>query len=474
MRSGHSSKHAIRWLALPAALLILAASPAAQSAKDPDKLVILSVVDMKGKTSPCGCHIPKGGFSRQASFADSIREQYGQVLWVDGGGFFPETSGKEAVAVFMMQQMKALGFATSCVGPRDLSYGLSFLRENVKATGLSVISSNLYLKASGKPVFPTTLIKQVGTVKVGLFSVISDKAALGPSGDSLVVKDPTETAKAMVKELRAKGATVVVALSQLGKVESEDLVTAVDGVDAMVIGMNVPVLQKGRLVKNTVACYGGEQGQYMGRTILALDAKRARASGENETFILSPEVGENEPVLAVVRAFEAKENERQALLQKEKIAKEVVAAGEAGTTDHYLGAEVCSRCHISEYQQWERSPHAKAWESLTASKQETNNECVSCHVVGFQKAGGFQNATVTPKMSDVQCESCHGMGTKHDSFAATPAKVASEVCETCHTKDTSPSFSFDTYKLHVMHATAANLPPLPKNPAHAKMSGGAK
>ena len=36
-------------------------------------------------------------------------------------------------------------------------------------------------------------------------------------------------AQRTVAELRKKGATVVVLLSQLGKVESEDLVTAVDG-----------------------------------------------------------------------------------------------------------------------------------------------------------------------------------------------------------------------------------------------------
>jgi 2',3'-cyclic-nucleotide 2'-phosphodiesterase (5'-nucleotidase family) len=60
----------------------------------------------------------------------------------------------------------------------------------------------------------------------------------------------------------------------LGKVESEYLVTTVDGIDVVVAGRNVPVLQKGRLIKNTVAVYGGEQGQHIGRTVLTLDGAR--------------------------------------------------------------------------------------------------------------------------------------------------------------------------------------------------------
>src|SRR4026207_347633 len=55
----------------------------------PDKLVILSTTDVKGKTSPCGCHIPKGGLARLASVADSLRSLYPDVLLLDAGGVLP-------------------------------------------------------------------------------------------------------------------------------------------------------------------------------------------------------------------------------------------------------------------------------------------------------------------------------------------------------------------------------------------------
>ena len=67
------------------------ASAPTQPPLRPDKLLILSTTDVKGKTGPCGCHVPKGGLSRRAFYIDSLKSSYGQVLVVDNGGFFPRT-----------------------------------------------------------------------------------------------------------------------------------------------------------------------------------------------------------------------------------------------------------------------------------------------------------------------------------------------------------------------------------------------
>ena len=111
--------------------------------------------------------------------------------------------------------------------------------------------------------------------------------------------------------MRKKGATVVVLLSQLGKVESEDLAAAVPGIDAVICGRNVPMIQKGRMVKNTVTSYGGEQGQYISRTLLTLDARGRVATGDNETFMLGPEIGEKPEIAKLVKDFEDAFNEKQ-------------------------------------------------------------------------------------------------------------------------------------------------------------------
>ena len=70
-------------------LVALGAAPAKAPVLEPDKLIILSMTDVHAETSPCGCSTPRGGIARRASFADSMRTSYGQILLVDNGGFFP-------------------------------------------------------------------------------------------------------------------------------------------------------------------------------------------------------------------------------------------------------------------------------------------------------------------------------------------------------------------------------------------------
>jgi 2',3'-cyclic-nucleotide 2'-phosphodiesterase (5'-nucleotidase family) len=110
--------------------------------------------------------------------------------------------------------------------------------------------------------------------------------------------------------MRKKGVDVVVLLGQLGKIENEDLVSAVDGVNAVVVGRDTPMIPKGRMIKNTVACYGGEQGYYLCKTVLTLDARRQVTSGEADAVMLGPEVGDQPEIHMLVKNFEVGFNEK--------------------------------------------------------------------------------------------------------------------------------------------------------------------
>jgi hypothetical protein len=311
----------------------------------------------------------------------------------------------------------------------------------------------------------------VGTVKVGIFGLMSNAVELGPSRDTLRVEEPSAAAKRTVAELRKKGATVVVLLSQLGKVEGEDLVTAVDGIDAVVLGHNVPLLQKGRLIKSTVACYGGEQGQYIGRTVLTLDARRRMTTGDNETFILGPDIPDKKEIAGLVKGFNDSFNEKLQKLQKEQAAKAAQQQAK-GAPEHYLGGEVCARCHPTEAEQWKSSKHAQAWGSLVAAKKDTTATCIGCHVVGFNQPGGYKDQASAANMTGVQCESCHGMGSTHDAFSTTPRKVTEQTCRICHTKDASPGFDYALYLPWVTHKDTGAKQPLPGSPMKNLLPAG--
>jgi len=344
--------------------------------------------------------------------------------------------------------MKMLDVGAVGCSEKELRFGAGFLTANVKRSKLDLVCANLYAKNTKKTLLTPWVVKTVGNVKVGAFSVMSDKVDLGPARDSLYVEEPTAAARRAVKELRAKGATVVVALSQLGKVESEDLASAVDGIDVVIAGHNVPVVNKGRQVKSTMVCYGGEQGQNMGRTIVTLDPKGHATSMENEVFTLLPEVGEKADIAKIVKDFEDGFNERMRKEEKEKAAQQ---ANTQQTQDRYLGSEVCIKCHTEQADQWKSTPHSHAFQALLDAKKDATPECVPCHVVGYKLPGGYISQNETPHLRNVQCENCHGMGTEHEAFAKNARPVTEQTCVQCHQGTNDPEWNFAAKFPKVVH-----------------------
>ncbi|MBN2078887.1 MAG: hypothetical protein JW838_07965 [Spirochaetes bacterium] len=93
----------------------------------------------------------------------------------------------------------------------------------------------------------------------------------------------------------------------------------------------------------------------------------------------------------------------------------------------YMGNAVCANCHSAEsignqYDQWLRSPHAKAVlilktedarkmaQSLDIEKPDEDPRCLRCHTTG----GGAEPKTIA---EGVGCEACHGPGGAYHEYA---------------------------------------------------------
>jgi len=112
----------------------------------------------------------------------------------------------------------------------------------------------------------------------------------------------------------------------------------------------------------------------------------------------------------------------------------------------YVGWGKCATCHSDITDSWQKTPHAKAIESLKKSKQETLPACVKCHVTGYERDGGFIDYELTPEMAGVQCEACHGPGSEH--VASPMAKnivkeSGAALCRQCHTEGQDKGFNYD-------------------------------
>jgi hypothetical protein len=92
-----------------------------------------------------------------------------------------------------------------------------------------------------------------------------------------------------------------------------------------------------------------------------------------------------------------------------------------------VGAERCKLCHRAVYESWKATPHGKE------APPSIEERCLSCHATGPEK------------LAAVQCEACHGPGSRYSlpEVMIDPEKAAMAglvrptlvICERCHEND---------------------------------------
>ena len=119
--------------------------------------------------------------------------------------------------------------------------------------------------------------------------------------------------------------------------------------------------------------------------------------------------------------------------------------------DRYIGAEMCARCHESEYEKWSATAHASAWTTLVDVDMHESGDCVSCHVTGHGEKTGFEDFRMKPNLAGVQCEACHNMGTLHAVGGEDRASLSADACVGCHDAENSPDFDLTDYLEKIRH-----------------------
>jgi predicted CXXCH cytochrome family protein len=109
---------------------------------------------------------------------------------------------------------------------------------------------------------------------------------------------------------------------------------------------------------------------------------------------------------------------------------------------------VCATCHEDLAESWSETGHADALATLYASGHAMSS-CIQCHTTGWNASDGLYGAddaftaasADTSSYADVQCESCHGPASQHNSLDRSGQDVLkpedselweAEVCGVCH------------------------------------------
>ena len=507
-------------ISLTAAGLALAACAGrAGAAGGPERrLTIFYTAEVHGTPEPCGCTSdPLGDVSRYAALVRGTARG-SAVLLVDAGGLsFPESSTpkeREANAA----RATFLGDALGRIGP-PLAAGLAEtdIQGHAQVFPPERVASNL---ARAKNVVPSR-VEAIGGVRVGILGVADPALAsgLGATGE-----DPVAAAKREAAALRGKGVELVIALAPVDKPLARRIAREAP-VDLVVLGRQVGKgMERAEKVGNAYLVASADELQRVGRIDIVWRASGplADAGGPEAAALRRVEIDQavariDDQLKAWAAAaggdqsfIGAKRAERAALLaERESLNKPWQApaagsyftnrliplrrslprdekiAGEMRKLDakiaainlknakpppppepgrpYYVGDAKCAGCHKTAAAFWKKTVHASAWKTLVEGGKQNDYKCVGCHVTGYGEVGG-SSLGHTDHLRAVQCEVCHGPGSKHVAEEGTedpPAvhrQTPASTCTVCHTEQHSDTFQYEAYLRDILgpgHGPAA-------------------
>ena len=343
------------------------------------------------------------------------------------------------------------------------SHDLAFLSKLLKAEGANasgrppvlkrIVSANTIAASPGALAPPPFLVRDIPPAPKGAahqkpirvaFVGLAELSNQFLSG--FKVTDPIEAAKRVVPEARRR-ADLVVVLAYGRMEEVIRIAREVPAIDVVIAGtgdMFTPPMRFGEtLVAFTpfetrflgeLRFYRNDQGKFTTRArFISLDAG---VGDDAEALKVAADV-----TAANLKAF--KDNQGA-------LAEWSSRSGSNGATG---SSTACAQCHAAQYFKWANSRHARASDILALKQTESDASCLACHASGLQKAGSPGLGEI-PKLTNVQCEQCHGPGAAH---VARPAKGygritnMKELCSGCHTSQTSSKFELQAYWERIKH-----------------------
>ena len=179
----------------------------------------------------------RGGLARAATTIDAVRGTDVPTVVLDAGGLTNislhlgeeglQDAGRRANAV--LDAVEVIGFDAICPSRGDLAMGVDWLQLQASLRDLPYTSANL-LDANGHRVFPSHVLVQAGTWRVGVLCVTAPNPACG----GCEVTDGTAAARQALGELAALRPDVTICLGDLygfTGVKDTDLVQDVEGID---------------------------------------------------------------------------------------------------------------------------------------------------------------------------------------------------------------------------------------------------
>lgn len=431
--------------AAPLLVALLAVLPGAGSKPARDAgarpLVLLHSSDEQSEIAPCDCEGgDTGGLPRRAAEFAIVEAAEDAVFKCSSGDIFASPTEKATARLrelkihAMKTALSRMHYDALAAGETDLAFGADFLRRLRDEDGLPFLCANAY-DADGQRILDPYVVVERGGVRVAFVAVVSDRGEVLGLREMeirrhrIALRDPVAEVQPLLPALREQ-ADVIVLLAHAGPDGALQLARALD-VDVVLPGHRPPIQAPRRDGKLLVAS-AGEKSDHYGVLRLTLDAQGTITAFSGEPVEVRRE-GPQDDELAGLAA-----------------EVEVLEFPNAVPDGEYAGAESCRECHEDVWERWSRTKHAHAFETLAATDDWDNAQCIGCHTTGAKDKFYLDPDAMHPAQLNVQCEECHGPGAEHVATQGT-LKANPKRCTVCHDPKNSPAFEWTSYLERGVH-----------------------
>ncbi len=421
-----------------------------------------------------------GGLARRVSYIKAFKQRSNTevpTLVVDAGNLFADdrfSADQLPAEVMTKNKWVVKGYGDFHHDAANISYfDLPYLGELLKKDGFDkrveeypfierLVSANIHPMTDQHRDPVPYVIREItlkrGTpgrkLRIGIVG-FSEAKPTGPNTNETVyagfrIDDPFEAARKVLPELKQK-TDVIVALAYMDMGSVQRLATENSEIDTIIGARQTSSMDEAQHFNRATITYSYNQTKYLGELRVYVKGDGSAEKQVNRYIALDSVIPDDPSALEVVTAAHTEFTNDQNTSASAAATPKPNALLLGGDSP-YVGVETCAGCHEKEHQVWVSSRHGHAMATLEKKNQQFDNECVGCHVVGFQK-GGFQSLYTTPQFANVQCEECHGPGRQHASnpgkgygFMATPVG-----CMQCHKEPNDPDFDFAVYWPKIKH-----------------------
>ncbi len=171
--------------------------------------------------------------------------------------------------------MNLLSPDVTTLGNHEFDYSIDTLRVRLQKLLVPIVSGNLWDTKYGKSFVPSTIVKTVGNVKIGIIGLAPPDLArltMRKNIRGLKVLNLLKTVKNSIHELRLKEKpNLIVVLSHMGVPMDSVLATKEKDIDIIIGGHSHTALFVPKKVNHTVICQAGVNSRFLGELRLEVD-----------------------------------------------------------------------------------------------------------------------------------------------------------------------------------------------------------